>query len=190
MKKKLSLVALMAVLSVALLPGSGNVALAANPESVTVSATVTQNLTLSVTSNTLALGTLSTSSYSTAATTASVTTNAVNGGQLDVTATGLKTGATAAHREIGVTDINGTVPQTSATDYYKISTNASPSFTDTNATLTAAGGTDVVASQTIYDGTGPVSAATTQVTVGSKIAALTEAGSYSDTMTFTLTANP
>lgn len=154
---------------------------------VTVSATVVPVLTMSLDTNTLALGTLTTAAYQSAVVNVTTATNAVGGADVAMASVGLKD--TVVGAEIGVTDIDATA-QTAATDYYKVSTNAAPVLTDVNDALANAGGTDMVASQVVLNGTTPTdSSITTKVTVGSKIGATTEAGNYSDTLTFTVTGS-
>lgn len=153
---------------------------------VVVSATVVPTLTMAVSAATIALGTLGTAAYNTAATTVTVSTNANGGTTVAMASTGLKDAT--INKQIGVTAI-GATPQTAATDYYKVSTNASPVIVDGNTTLAAAGGTDMLATQNVYTTAGPVAAAATLVTVGAKIAATTEAGTFADTLTFTVTGS-
>jgi|GEM_PF-4324666 len=153
---------------------------------VAVSATVVPVLTMSLDASTIALGTLTTASYNTDNVTATVSTNALGGADVTMASAGLKD--TVIDREIGVTSIAAN-PQTAATDYYKVTTNGAPVLTDANDGLANAGGTDMVASQVVYNGTGPVSAQATTVTVGAKIGATTEAGNYTDTLTFTVTGS-
>jgi large repetitive protein len=156
----------------------------AGSNAVNVTATVVPTLSMSLNTLTMALGNLNSSTYQTAAATLTVSTNAIGGATAAMASTGLK----SATREIGVTDIHATA-QTAATDYYKVSTNGTPVFTDANDALDNAGGTDMLATQNVYTTGAPVSGATTTVTVGSKIDATTEAGNYADTLTFTVTGS-
>ncbi len=156
---------------------------ATGSSTVGVTATVTPILTMALDATTLALGTLTTSAYNSGSVNITVATNAVGGADVTMTSVGLKD--TVVGKEIGVSDIDATA-QTAATDYYKVTTNAAPVFADVNDALANAGGTDVLASQVVYNGTTVAAADTTKVTVGAKIAATTEAGTYSDTLTFTV----
>lgn len=153
---------------------------------VTVTATVAPILTMSLSETALTLWTLTTGTYSTDNIIATVSTNALAGADVTMASVWLKD--TVIDREIWVTDIAAN-PQTAATDYYKATTNGAPVLTDVNDGLANAGGTDVVASQVVYNGTWPVNAQATTITVGSKIWATTEAGNYSDTLTFTVTGS-
>lgn len=160
-----------------------------NDNQVSVSATVDPILTFALDANTLALGTLPTAADAyandsgTTKINPTVSANAEGGIVVTMASTGLK----SSTKEIGVTDIAGGVAPTTGTDYYKVSTNASPNITDANAGLSAAGGTDMLASQTVYSVSTPVSGGTVAVTVAARAAATTEAGNYSDTLTFTAT---
>ena len=157
---------------------------------VSVSATVDPILSFSLDTNTLALGSLPTAADTYANDTGTtkinptVSSNAEGGIVVSMTSTGLK----SATRESGVTDIAGGIAQTTATDYFKVSTNATPNITDANgANIATAAGTDVLASQTVYSIATPVAAGTVGVTVAARAAATTEAGNYADTLTFTAT---
>lgn len=153
---------------------------------VTVSATVAPILTMSLSETTLALGTLATASYNTDSIIATVSTNALGGADVTMDSVGLKD--TVINREIGVVSLDAAT-DTAATDYYKVTTNGAPVLTDANDGLANAGGTDMTASQVVYNGSGPIAAQATTVTIGSKIGATTEAGNYSDTLTFTVTGS-
>lgn len=157
---------------------------------VSVSATVDPILSFALDTNTLALGSLPTAVDTFAndggATKINPTVSSNAGGGINVvmTSTGLK----SATAEIGVTDIAGGVAQTAAVDYYKVSTNATPNITDANgANMTTAPGTDMLASQTVYSIATPVAGGTVGVTVAARAATTTEAGNYTDTLTFTAT---
>ena len=157
---------------------------------VAVTATVEPTLTFVLDTNSLALGTLPIAADTYAndggasKINPTVSTNAAGGVVVAMASAGLAT----ANEEIGVTDINAAA-QTAATDYYKVSTNATPNIVDANAGLTAVGGTDMLATQQVYtSGGAPVSAGTVAVTVAARADATTEAGNYADTLTFSATA--
>ncbi len=152
---------------------------------VSVSATVDPVISFSLNSNAISLGTLPTAAntYASGSVVSTVNSNAENSIVVTMASTGLK----SATREIGVTDIAG-VAQTAGTDYYKISTNATPSIADANgADMTTAAGTDIIASQTVYQVLAPVANGQVTVTVAARAAATTEAGNYTDTLTFVAT---
>lgn len=158
---------------------------------VAVTATVEPTLTFTLDNNTVALGTLpiaaDTYANDNGATNVgvAVATNAAGGVVVAMASTGLKT----LNEEIGVTDIAGGVAQTAATDYYKVSTNVAPNFTDAGADITAAGGDDMEATQQVYtSGGNPIGNGTVDVAVAARAAATTEAGNYTDTLTFSATA--
>lgn len=157
---------------------------------VAVTATVEPILTFVLDTNSVALGTLPIAADDfanddgSAAINPTVSTNAAGGVVVDMASAGLAT----AVAEIGVTDI-AAVPSTAATDYYKVSTNVAPDFTDTDDGLTGAGGTDMLATQQVYSsGNAPVSAGTVAVAIAARADATTEAGNYADTLTFSATA--
>lgn len=150
---------------------------------VTVTATVEPTLSFTITQSggTTALGTLTSSSFNTDAVTLSVSTNATSGADVTMTAAGLTDGTNGIGQTAALagTEVAGT--------YYKVSTNAVPSFTTVNGAVTTTNGADMLASQTVYDGTTAVAAASTTVTIGAQATAITPAGNYSDTLTFTAT---
>lgn len=151
---------------------------------VIVSATVVPTLSMNLSTSTLALWVLNTATYQATSVDVATATNAVWWADVTVTSAWLKDALT--NKEIWVTNIAAEA-QTAATDYYKLSTNAAPVLTDVNAWLSAVWGTDILASQVILNWTTSTdSTATTKVTVGSKIWATTEAGNYTDTLTFTV----
>lgn len=158
---------------------------------VVVTATVEPTLTFVLDTNAVALGTLPIAADTYAnddgatAITPTVSTNAAGGVVVDMTSAGLKT----ATEEIGVTDIDGLIAQTAAADYYKVSTHATPNITDANDGLANAGGTDMLATQQVYTSAGAaVDGATVRVSVAARAASTTEAGNYTDTLTFSATA--
>lgn len=152
-----------------------------NDNQVGVTATVEPTLTFNLDANAIALGTLSTA-YSTGSVTFDMATNAASGADVAVGVAGLTDGTNG----IGQTDLAGTE---AANTYYMISTNASPVFTDTEDGLTTVGGSSVAASQTVHDGSAPESLSNQLVTIGAKVDAVTPAGTYSDTLTFTVTGS-
>lgn len=161
-----------------------------NANQVSVSATVDPILSFSLSPNALALGTLPTAANTyandagTSLITPTVNSNAEGGIVITMVSTGLKSGT----KEIGITDIAGGVAPTTGTDYYKVSTNATPNLLDANGVdMTTAAGTDMLASQTVKSFATPVAAGTVAVTVGARADVTTEAGSYTDTLTFIAT---
>lgn len=156
---------------------------------VSVSATVDPILSFSIDNTTLALGTLpvATNDYANDTGTTKITNTINSNAQGGIVVTMSSTGLKSATREIGVTNIATGIADTLATDYYKVSTNATPNLVDANGVdMTTAAGTDILASQTVLTAAAPV-AGTVAVTVGARAAADTEAGSYTDTLTFIAT---
>ena len=161
---------------------------------VQVTATVVPTLSMSISAPNIALGVLTTAGYSTGSVDIVTATNAVSGADVTMASAGLSDAT--VNKQIGVVGI-GAIPTTAATDYYKIQSkvasqaNVAQVFNDINgADLFAAAGTDMTASQVVLDGTTATdSSTTTTVTVGAHIAATTEAGNYSDTLTFTVTGS-
>ncbi len=185
------------VVTVSVIAGSQNIGdfgattiIKSTQNQVAVTATVEPTLTFVQSTNTLALGALpiAADAYAnddgSAAITPTVNTNAAGGVVVAMASAGLAT----ATEEIGVTDINAAA-QTVATDYYKVSTNANPNITDANDALANVGGIDMQATQQVYTSGGvPVAGGTVNVTVAARAAAATEAGAYTDTLTFSATA--
>lgn len=157
-----------------------------NANQVTVTAIVEPTLSMALSKNSLALGILATSANTYTATdnlNVTTSTNAQGGVVVAMVSAGLKT----ATGEIGVTDISG-VAQTAGTDYYKVSTNAAPTITDANgANFAAVAGFDMAATQNVVSNSVPHAATAVKVTVAARADATTEAGNYSDTLTFTAT---
>lgn len=167
---------------------------------ISVSATVVPILTMSLANGTdgnqtLAFGTLTPGAFAEDDVQVNYATNGVGGITAVMAAGGFTTDVdadgtrdNANDREIGVQSLRATA-QTAATDYYKVSTaggTAAVTFDTTNNAITAAGGADMLASQNVASQTAPFSG-NQMVTVGTQIANTTEAGSYSDTLTFTVT---
>jgi len=171
--------------------------------SVSVTATVDPVVTFSIGTGTdgnsvIAFGTLVSGTYSKDDVNLSYASNATGGITVTMASTGLATDLdgngtkdNANDREIGVQDIATGAAQTGeAGDYYKVSTVGAVgtvTFDDTDNAISAAGGRDMRTTQDVVTATTPTSSSQF-VTVGAKIGATTDAGSYSDTLTFTLTS--
>ena len=167
---------------------------------VPVSATVVPILTMSLANGTdgnqtIAFGQLIPGTFSEDDINVNYTTNGVGGVNVTVASTGLATDVdadgsrdNANDREIGAQNIAATT-NTAAVDYYKVSTaggTGAVAFDAVDNLITNAAGRDMRATQDVVAATGPVSA-TQAVTVGTRVANDTEAGDYTDTLTFTLT---
>jgi hypothetical protein len=168
---------------------------------VSVTATVDPVITFALANGTdgnqaIAFGTLTSGTYAEDDVQLNYTSNATGGLTISMASIGLTTDVdgdgtkdNASDREIGVQSIASTT-DTSATDYYKTSTaggTGTVTFDDVDNAITNAAGRDMRATQDVVTATAPVSS-TQLVTMGTKSAATTEAGSYSDTLTFTLTS--
>jgi hypothetical protein len=113
---------------------------------------------MNFTNTALDLGVLSTSANTYTPQTIAITTatNATNGLVVAMASSGLKDSIIG--REIGITNIDGTITNTVATDYYKVQVknvdhNTTASLVDTNgANMYTAAGTDMLASQNIITG--------------------------------------
>lgn len=167
---------------------------------VPVSATVVPILTMSLANGTdgnqtIAFGQLVPGTFSEDDINVNYATNGVGGVNAAMTSTGLATDVdadgtrdNANDREIGATSIAATT-DTAATDYYKVSTaggTGAVAFDAVDNAITNAAGRYMAASQNVVTATGPVSA-TQAVTVGVQVTNTTEAGDYTDTLTFTVT---
>ncbi|MBI2050181.1 MAG: hypothetical protein HYT31_00045 [Parcubacteria group bacterium] len=168
---------------------------------VPVSATVVPILTMSLANGTdgnqtIAFGQLVPGTFSEDDINVTYATNGVGGVNVTAASTGLATDVdadgtrdNANDREIGVQSIAATA-NTAAADYYKVSTaaggTAAVAFDAVDNVITSVAGRDMRATQDVVSATGPVSA-TQAVTVGTRVANDTEAGDYTDTLTFTLT---
>lgn len=167
---------------------------------VSVSATVVPILTMSLANGTdgnqtLAFGTLTPGAFAEDDVQVNYATNGVGGITAVMTAGGFTTDVdadgtrdNANDREIGVQSLRATT-DTTATDYYKVSTaggTAAVTFDTTDNALNAVGGRDMRTTQNVATQVAPFSGSQF-VTVGTQIANTTEAGSYSDTLTFTVT---
>ncbi len=167
---------------------------------VSVSATVVPILTMSLANGTdgnqtFAFGQLTVDTFSEDDISVNYATNGVGGVTVAMASTGLATDVdgdstrdNANDREIGVQSIAATT-DTTATDYYKVSTaggTGAVTFDTTDNVLTNAGGRDMRSTQDVVTAAAPVSSSQS-VTVGVRAAATTEAGDYTDTLTFTLT---
>jgi len=170
---------------------------------VVVTATVEPVLTMSLTEEgvpanpktAIALGILPTAANTYSDDTLDVLTgtNALQGVVVTMTSAGLKD--LVNDREIGVTDISADgagAENTAATDYYKVqSENAAvPAvLADANgADIYSAAGTDMLATQTVVDINNAHNVTATTITIAARAALNTESGDYSDTLTFTATA--
>ncbi len=153
---------------------------------VNITATVLPTLTFDVTPLISDLGVL-TEDYSNTDASVDLTyaTNANGGLVVDMTSVGLKDGTTASDNELGVTSINATVPNVAGTEY-RYTTATGTDGADSND---GTNGTDIGATQAVVPSTGaPTPSTITNVKVNSAITALTPAGDYADTLTFTATA--
>ncbi|MEK7164496.1 MAG: hypothetical protein AAB779_00975 [Patescibacteria group bacterium] len=167
---------------------------------VSVSATVVPILTMSLANGTdgnqaIAFGTLTPGAFSEDDIQVNYATNGVGGITSTMAAGGFTTDVdadgtrdNANDREIGVQSLRATTDST-ATDYYKVSTaggTGAVTFDAVDNAITAAGGRDMRTSQNVATQTAPFSG-NQMVTIGTQVANTTEAGSYSDTLTFTVT---
>jgi hypothetical protein len=156
---------------------------------VTVSATVQPVLSFNLDDNTIELGSLIADVFGTDSVTFDMSTSASGGADVSISSNGL---ASATH-EIGVTNIHAN--QASAgNSYYKVSTGDTVVFDTTNrlsndATNVAqnGGATITGTNNLVHNGTGAETVTDKEVTIGAQINALTETGTYSDTLTFVVT---
>lgn len=118
-------------------------------------------------------------------------TNAQGGMTVTMEAGGLRTGDTAADFEIGQS-INATVLETTpADDYYKVSTAANAagvSFDAGTDSITDVAGAHMVGLVQVADTANAPGSGSTPLTIGAVARTGTEAGSYSDTLTFVASA--
>lgn len=173
----------------------------AGSNQVLVTARVAPTLSLAIGNGTdgnqaISFGTLTPGSFAEDDVQLTYASNAVNGVILTMTSGGLKDGA--IQREIGVTDINtddgagANSENTAATDYYKVSTaggTAAVTFDTATNTLANAAGAQMLATQTLVSTSAPNATTNQMVTIGTQVASDTEAGNYSDTLTFTITGS-
>lgn len=165
---------------------------------VSVTARVVPTLTFAIlagdndANTSIELGDLQTGSYAKDDIKLQYATNADGGVVVSMsTATGLV--GSNLGLEIGQTDLGAGGNQTTGNDYYKVSifgNAAGVTFDDVANPINNAGGANMAASVNVVPSTGgPVDTTTQDVTIGAKIAADTEADSYSDTLTFVATAS-
>jgi len=169
---------------------------------VSVTATVDPVVTFSIGNGTdgntaIAFGTLTSGAYSEDDVNLAYASNATGGITVNMASAGLTTDLdgdgtkdNANDREIGIVDVAASTTATAETDYYKVSTaggTGAVTFDDTDNTISAVGGRDMRNAQSVVTATTPASSSQL-VTVGVKVGPTTDAGSYSDTLTFTLTS--
>lgn len=146
---------------------------------VSVTATVAPTLSMTLNTSAIDLGQLPTDgSYASGTVTVATATNSANGAQVSMGSNGLE----SATHHIGTLSANGKLLAGGTNDYR---------FTK-DASNVSDGGTSaqVVASTVILNGTTIANSnVTTTVKVGAKASALTEAGTYGDTLVFTVTAS-
>lgn len=162
--------------------------------SVQVSATVEPILKMDFANTALDLGILSTvaDTYTAQTITITTATNAKAGLTVTMTSAGLED--SSIDREIWVTGQGGST-DTTATDYYKIQSNANgtgATIVDTNGvTIFEAAGTDMLATQAVIPNTGvyalPHNDTVTTVSISARADTTTDAGNYSDTLVFSVT---
>lgn len=156
-----------------------------NANLVTVTASVLPTLTFNLSTTSLSLGTVGTSAYSSASLNAEVGTNNSTGATIQFNSTNLTNGS---HNFTKAATASG-----SGEGYkYTAATNSG----DQNGGTISGSATDQAmpsTATTIYSNTVPeLNAGTndTALTVAAQASALTPAGNYSDTLTFTAFANP
>ena len=150
-----------------------------NDNTVQVTARVEPTLSFALSANAITLGTLNTdgATYVDGNITATVATNAQGGAVVTFDATGLADKSALVLKSIGALTEGTTTATADATDAYKFGINAP-----------ASGGANVAASaNAVYSVANPVAPTSTIVHIGAVAGATTEAGNYSDTLTFNVT---
>lgn len=151
-----------------------------NDNQVVVTATVAPTLSFSLSSNTISLGTLNTdgSTYTEGNITSTVATNAQGGAVVTFDATGLADRSAAVLKSIGSLQAATTTLTAEANDAYKFAIDAAVTGGSTNIGQTGNAVTSV---------SGPSAPVNAVVHIGAVAGATTEAGNYTDTLTFNVT---